>query len=123
MKKDTLDLFDLDDEPEAQAQDEAKKLARREDPPESHAAAEAIVPKLGELQAWVWDLVDANPGLTCNELAAKVAERDPRTIGRRLPELLRMGEVAKGESRVCSITGRTAATWYVVEKEADRGVR
>lgn len=88
-----------------------KPLARRNDPVESKQAAEYIVSRVGYLQGEVMALVRRHPGQTVNELSELFHQRDPRRIGRRLPELLRLGCVTKGTSRPCTITGRMAATW------------
>lgn len=98
---------------------DAKKLARGTHPDTSHEAAKSILAKTPWLQTWVLGLVTDRPGKTTNEYAAGVGNamvRDPRTIGRRLPELEEMGYVRRGEA-VCSITGRKAATWWPTGKK------
>jgi hypothetical protein len=94
----------------------ARELARREDPPESHAGAEYVEgDRLGELQAEALAAVRRSPGLTAMELAARECPTDTRRIGRRLVELERRGDVRRGKG-TCSITGRPAARWYAVPK-------
>lgn len=87
-------------------------LARKSHPVESKDAAEAIGPRLAALRAETLGYLTMAPGLTTNELAAKFNLRDPRHIGRRLPELCKLGEAHRGDPRPCRITNRMAATWY-----------
>jgi hypothetical protein len=91
----------------------AKELARRNDPEESKKAAREIVPRLNFLHYQVLAMVTKNPDHTVNELAEFYRSRDPRRIGRRLPELAAQGKVFKSGSRQCTVTHRTAATWRV----------
>jgi len=86
-------------------------LARRTHPEESKAAARHIVQKLGDLQAEVLAIIKEYPGHTVSELARIWRMRDPRHIGRRLPELASQGFVYKVGSRKCEVTGRSAAVW------------
>ena len=92
-----------------------KKLARASHPKTSHKAAKEILDDLAKLQAWTLAAVIANPGLTTNELADVLGLRDPRKIGRRLPELAKKGQIRRGESRACDVTGRDATTWFPKE--------
>lgn len=87
-------------------------LSRPGDPEPSHNAADAITRHLQDRQRRVLALVFASPGRTTSELTAHYEYRDPRMIGRRLPELERMGLVFRGEPRKCEITGHSAAVWY-----------
>ena len=89
-------------------------LRRNTDPIESALAAKEIVPFVGRMQQVVTDLVTANPGLTCRELARIRGDEDLRTVGRRLNECERLGTIRRGESRPCSTTGRLCATWFPV---------
>lgn len=84
----------------------ARKLRRRDDPPASHAAAEAAVPELGRLQAWALGLIQAHPRCTVSEIAERESLRDPRRLGRRLNELLELGLIRAAGERRCSITNR-----------------
>lgn len=91
----------------------AKELARRNDPEESKKAAREIAPKLGRLHYQVLTMVKTYPDHTVSELSDIYNQRDPRYIGRRLPELARTGKVYKSGSKQCYITHKTAATWRV----------
>lgn len=90
-----------------------KTLARKTDPPESKKAAAEIIVKIPKLQADVLEMVRRYPDRTTNELAQIFDMRDPRKIGRRLPELAADLRVVKTGSRKCNVTGKTAATWHV----------
>lgn len=92
--------------------DTVKKLVRRTDPETSKEAAEVVIPHLGELHRWAQACVQESPGLTQRELGAKYCPTDPRKIGRRLNECELLKLVKRGEPRKCSISGRTAETWY-----------
>lgn len=87
-------------------------LSRRSDPDTSHDAADAMSRHLQDRQRRVLGIVFAAPGRTTSELAASYEYRDPRMIGRRLPELERMGLVYRGTPRRCEITGHTASVWF-----------
>ena len=101
-----LDLFDC-----------APK-ARRTDPVTSHEAAEHAEQTgiIAGQQKIVLDLVRRHPGNTSAELAWSDDAQglDRYAIARRLPELVRLGKVRRGEARVCSESGRRAVTWEVV---------
>jgi len=92
-----------------------KPLARRNDPLESKEAAKEVVKTLAEKQAWALHCIQSRPGWTVNELAEWLDLRDPRRIGRRLPELVRMGRAYKGGTRICRMTGKNAAIWFPVK--------
>ena len=91
-------------------------IARRRDPETSHEAAEHVMKTgmRGRQQREVFALVNAYPGHTSAELAAK-SNLDRWTVARRLPELRAAWLVKNGiESRMCSVTGRSGLTWYPV---------
>jgi hypothetical protein len=90
---------------------EPRRFARSTDPSTSHAAAADVLPRLGELQAFVLQLVKATPGLTSNELAREHQINDPRTVNRRLGELEGLGLVVRGGPRPCAVSGKAAASW------------
>jgi hypothetical protein len=90
---------------------EPRRLARATDPRTSKDAAADVLPRLGELQAFVLQLVKATPGLTSNELARRHHINDPRTVNRRLGELEGLGLVVRGTPRPCDVSGKAAATW------------
>jgi predicted transcriptional regulator len=89
-------------------------LARADDPITSHLAAKELVEdpeKLGKLYGEVLSLLRRNPDKTTNELAQLSGERDPRRIGRRLPELERHGFVIRSAIRRCAVTTKMATAW------------
>ena len=87
-------------------------LARSTDPGESRQAADEIIAHLPTLQAHAVALIRQSPGRTVSELADEYGIRDPRRIGRRLSELWNRGLVRK-KTKLCSITGRNAAGWWL----------
>lgn len=95
---------------------EPRRLARRAHPATSKAAAVEVLGEINDLQAKTLDLVRSNPGRTVSELADIANARDPRTIGRRLPELLEKRRVRRAlDGDRCSVTGRMAARWWAVD--------
>lgn len=95
---------------------EVRKLAKRHDPETSKQAARQIVTELGRLHEEVIGMLELYPGETVSELALRFELRDPRHIGRRLPELARLGRVRRGQARTCRVTGRAATTWLPTEE-------
>ncbi|MEN5419019.1 winged helix-turn-helix domain-containing protein [Stenotrophomonas sp. TWI169] len=89
--------------------------ARSTDIETSHAAA-AYVVRSG-LQAAQQDqaagAVTAHPGMTSNELS-QATSLDRYMLARRLPELMKEGRVWRGPNKPCSVSGRTACTWWPV---------
>lgn len=89
--------------------------ARSTDTETSHAAA-AYVVKCG-LQAAQQDqaagAVTSHPGMTSNELS-QATSLDRYMLARRLPELMKEGRVWRGPNKPCSVSGRTACTWWPV---------
>jgi hypothetical protein len=85
----------------------AKKLARRDDPQTSHAAAAEIVRELGELHQRAMRCVSQRPHSTARELECAFGWE----IHKRLKELETLGLVVRGEPRTCAVTGRKAHTW------------
>ena len=94
--------------------DDHRRLARTDDPSTSKLAAAEIVKSLGRLQRWVYELILQHPDMTVNELAERAGARDPRMVGRRVPELERKDLIASPGSRKCSITGHEAKVWVAV---------
>jgi predicted transcriptional regulator len=86
-------------------------LSRAADPETSHLAADEIAQSLSRRQQTALAVVIRWPGRTVSELSELNDCRDPRTIGRRLPELERQGLVRREDARECRITGRLAHTW------------
>jgi len=91
---------------------EPHQLARNTDPDTSKKSARQIIRDLPRLHHEVYTMVQAYPGRTCNELAELTRARDPRHIGRRLPELEERGLIYRGREITCKITGHKAATWH-----------
>lgn len=87
--------------------------ARRTDPSTSHEAAQAITKEgtRAAQQALAIAAVRAFPGRTSFELAMKT-DQCRFQLARRLPECVTAGAVRKGEPKVCSVTGRSALTWW-----------
>ena len=97
---------------------DAAPKARRTDPVTSHEAADhaEATGTIGYQQECVAALVRQHPGNTSAELATVgFPGLDRYAIARRLPELVRLGKVRRGEIRVCSESGRRAVTWEVVK--------
>ncbi len=57
--------------------------------------------------------VTSHPGMTSNELSQATC-LDRYMLARRLPELLKDGRVWRGPNKPCSVSGRTACTWWPV---------
>lgn len=89
-------------------------IARRSDPATSHAAAEEIALHVSRLEEWAAECVKATSGLTQRELGDRYCPDDLRKIGRRLSGAERKGLIRRGPARKCSITGRSAETWWPV---------
>lgn len=89
--------------------------ARSADPQTSHDAARHIVASGAQAlqQNQTLDAVAGNPGLTSNELA-RATGLDRYMLARRLPELCDSDRVVRGDARRCSVSGRSAATWWPV---------
>jgi hypothetical protein len=89
-------------------------IARKTDPDSSHLAAEEVTVS-GRRDAQkeiVLVAVKKYIGATSAELAAHYGF-DRYMVARRLPDLEKDGDVAKGqELRVCQISGRKAVTWW-----------
>lgn len=98
----------------AAAETAPETLARTDDPGTSHEAAEHMVTsgKLGKEQRRTSRAVAAHPGLTNTELSTAVGDKCTRRIGRRLPEVEKLGWVVRRGPRRCTITKRNAAIWY-----------
>lgn len=64
------------------------------------------------------DCIVGKPGLTTAELAA-LGVVDARRIGSALNEMKSLGLVIRSESRVCTVTKRTAATWTPADSSAN----
>jgi len=105
MKRDTktLDLLD--------ALPSTKKLSRAEHPETSKAGARDVIGRLPDLYREARELVARWPGSTASELAQHAGHRDPRHVGRRLPEMVRLGVLKRCGPRTCKVTGRSAETW------------
>jgi hypothetical protein len=88
-----------------------KARARRDDPSTSHEAASLIERTSAKTQRdAILAFVLANPGTTCDEIAAGVG-LDRVATGKRLPELRDAGLIGQGPIRKCGIKGRRMLTW------------
>lgn len=90
------------------------ELARSGDPDTSHMAAEAVTPKLTEIEQWALERVRLTPGLTQFELGYEHSRDNNRKPGRRMSELERLGLVRQGLKRKCTMTKCMAYTWWPV---------
>lgn len=95
--------------------------ARSTDAETSHEAAEREnrSGRASRQRARVFAMVEATPGLTSAELAARHVE-DRSMVARRLPELRESGLLAEnrhtrgaeGMARTCTVKRTTALTWW-----------
>lgn len=85
--------------------------ARNSDPFTSHEAAAFMADKRAAQQAITAKAVEQYPGLTSLELSRR-SRVDRYTLARRLSECEEVGMVRRGQARRCSVSGRTALTWY-----------
>lgn len=92
--------------------------ARSSDPISSHRAANELTAsgRRGQQIAQAIAAVRAFPGKTSQELADKTGICR-FVLARRLPEAVTAGAIMKGIQRPCSVTGKLALTWYVVDPE------
>jgi hypothetical protein len=92
----------------------ARVRCHRQDPATSFLAVSNLLAS-GELNRQQGDAlrrVRERPGLTSFELAdGDLALR--HRLNRRLPELVRMGLVVKGEARACRYAKGQSLTWWV----------
>lgn len=95
---------------------EAHKLARGSDPGTSHQAAREHVRsgQHGEQLHAVLKALRGQPGPVTSMELARAAGLDRYACARRLPDLVRAGDVEQGEARPCRVSGRAAVTWRVV---------
>lgn len=89
-------------------------LARNTDHETSKESAADIRVSLAELHVWATACVKESPGKTQAELGQIYCPTDPRKIGRRLSECVKLGMMKIGEVRRCTKTGRSAQTYFVV---------
>ena len=92
--------------------------SRRTDPPSSKAAEQRVTHS-GQRRKQadiVLDAVKAHPGRTAWMLT-QFCELDRYQIQRRLSDLERIGKVSKGRSRVCTVQGTQAVSWWPVGGE------
>lgn len=98
----------FDDEFDSDQQ--AKRLARRDDPDTSKLAAEHVAKSLTARQQQAYDVISAHPGCTSQELRA-IVDWD---VHKRVCELVRAGRVKRGAQRICSVTGMRVQTWFPI---------
>jgi hypothetical protein len=89
-------------------------IARASDPESSHLAAKEITAsgKRAHQQAQTIAAVRQYPGRTSQELC-ELTGICRYALARRLPECVTAGAVRKGIQRRCSVTGKTALTWWL----------
>ena len=92
---------------------DSEHLYRRTDPETSKLAAEDVVPKLGELQGKVVELVSERPGRTANEYAK--GHPNAESLRKRFHEVFRKEYIKVYGERQCRVTGKTARTWCINE--------
>lgn len=87
--------------------------SRASDPNSSHEAADHITTTgiRAAQQKLATTAVEGYPGLTSLELGRRTGICR-FTLARRLPECRTAGTVRQGQERRCSISGRTAVTWW-----------
>lgn len=87
--------------------------ARNSDPITSHLAAEenVVSGRNAAQQDLTAKAVERYPGLTSLELS-KRSRIDRYTLARRLSECEESGTVKRGPTKRCSVSGRTAVTWW-----------
>lgn len=94
-------------------------IARTGDPATSKLAGQELTVsgKRQTLKARVLDALRRYPNRTSAELAA--ASGFPHaTCHKRLPDLEHDGKVEKTAARACTVTGKQAVTWRVVQQQA-----
>jgi hypothetical protein len=91
-------------------------IARNSDPFTSHEAAEVLTMTgvRAAQQRLAALAVKQYPGLTSLELSQR-ARMDRYMLARRLPECEEAKEVRRGQVKKCSVSGRSAVTWYPPE--------
>lgn len=108
-------LFD-----DARKRETARKLSRRNGVATSRTSAMEVAGKLTVVRKHAYNAVIANPGKTAFELTRIAKDIDSRKIGRRLPELEKMGLITRccdEDIRRCTITGKNAYTWTPITTE------
>lgn len=89
--------------------------ARATHPGTSHEAARHVVESglQADQQLVALAAVKSAPGLTSHELAQR-STLDRYMLARRLPELADAGLVWRGPKKPCSVSRRSACTWWSV---------
>ena len=94
--------------------EEAKPLARRDDPETSKAAALDVAPKVGKLQQIVADIICKHGPMTAAE-AGKQAHLlhgvNAESARKRCHECVAKNLISEGPPRQCSVTGKSATTY------------
>lgn len=101
-----------------------KELHRRSDPETSKLAAVDLASsgqreRMAEIAL---GLVEANPGRTAAELEALSGLTDGK-VRKRLNDLWHKGRIEKGEARKCSVTGKSAQTWWAENSQTASAVQ
>ena len=121
------DLFGAAPAARAQAAPPARRLARRENPPTSHAAAEQVPAFASEHRDTILRVMRSHGGrgLTVHEMAA-YCRLEAHAIGKRVAELerggqMRVGTAADGRTALtrASPAGRQARVWLLQSAPED----
>jgi predicted ArsR family transcriptional regulator len=93
-------------------------IARRTDPPSSHAAAQEMerTGRRASQSEALLEMVKRHPRRTALELS-RLSRLDRYTVSRRLPELERRGLIRRGLIRDCTVNGRPMLTWEPVNED------
>ena len=88
-----------------------RELARSDDPPTSHLAAEQIIESLGDHMHRAYELLCGNPGSTAAELDFINASPDGK-VRKRLNDLRKVGLAFTDGTKRCAVSGRTSYRWF-----------
>ena len=93
--------------------DQARRIARREDPETSKAAAEQVAPKLTDRQNEALKWLRDYPESTSEEID-ELAGYSRRQLSKRFGELKDMGKIQVVTVRVCRVRGTRCECYRVV---------
>lgn len=86
----------------------------------SEQAAASIAGVSGTLRDKVKQIIAASPGLTADEIAARL-DKSPLSIRPRVSELRRLGEISHAPGRGTNDSGMTANRWVIAPPLAEEG--
>jgi hypothetical protein len=95
----------------------SERIAANADPASSHIAASEITRSglRGRQKRLVLQALGFFKDPPTSAELAQLGKIDRYTVARRLPDLMHDGLVEQGIIRSCSVTGRKAVTWKVVQ--------